>query len=50
MLNSGASVLAYDFQGFGLSEGSPSVRKVCEDAIAAYNYLTDVAELTPMIL
>jgi fermentation-respiration switch protein FrsA (DUF1100 family) len=47
MLESGASVLAYDYQGYGRSEGIPSVRNICEDAVAAYNYLTDVAELDP---
>ncbi|MBX9687801.1 MAG: alpha/beta hydrolase [Candidatus Obscuribacterales bacterium] len=39
LLESGASVFAYDYQGFGLSKGSPSVEACIKDAIAAYDYL-----------
>lgn len=34
-----ASVLLYDYQGFGRSEGRMSVEASCDDAIAAYDYL-----------
>lgn len=34
------SVLAYDYQGYGKSEGTPSIDHVCEDGLAAYDFLT----------
>lgn len=40
MLQLGASVLLYDYQGYGKSEGDPSVSGIVEDGIAAYDYLT----------
>ena len=36
----GFSVFAYDFRGFGTSEGRPSEQGAYEDITAAYNYLT----------
>lgn len=42
-INQGFSVLAYDYRGYGLSEGKPSEKNAYEDAAAAYAYLTDVA-------
>lgn len=38
LLQSGVSVLAYDYQGFGQSTGTPSVEGICEDGTAVYNY------------
>lgn len=38
LLKSGVSVLAYDYQGYGKSTGSPSVPNICDDGEAAYNY------------
>lgn len=38
LLKSGVSVLAYDYQGYGKSTGSPSVPNICDDGDAAYNY------------
>lgn len=38
--DAGFSVLAYDYQGYGTSEGRPSERHVYEDEEAAYQYLT----------
>lgn len=38
--DTGFSVLAYDYQGYGTSEGRPSERHVYEDEEAAYQYLT----------
>lgn len=39
-LNSwGFNVFAYDYRGFGLSDGYPSESNAYEDALAAYNYL-----------
>jgi len=39
MLEAGCSVFVYDYQGYGLSEGTPSLRGVCADAISAYKYV-----------
>lgn len=35
----GGSVFMYDYQGFGRSEGKPSVEGACDDAVASYDYL-----------
>jgi len=37
----GFSVFAYDYGGYGTSEGRPSTRSVCEDADAALEYLVE---------
>jgi len=39
MLNLGASVLVYDYQGYGKSKGDPSVSGIVEDGLAAYDFL-----------
>ena len=39
LLNAGASVFVYDYQGFGKSTGSPSVEGICEDAETAHDFL-----------
>jgi len=36
----GFSVFAYDYRGYGTSEGSPSERNAYQEARAAYDYLT----------
>lgn len=41
LLEAGASVFIYDYQGYGRSEGSPTVRRICEDGIAAFQHLHD---------
>jgi fermentation-respiration switch protein FrsA (DUF1100 family) len=38
--NAGFNVLAYDYQGYGTSEGKPSEKRAYEDESAAYDYLT----------
>ncbi len=43
----GFSVFAYDYQGYGTSEGKPSEQHVYEDADAAYNYLTQELKVPP---
>ena len=35
----GFSVFLYDYRGFGLSDGKPSLDKLCLDGMAAYDYL-----------
>lgn len=39
--DAGFSVFAYDYSGYGTSEGTPSARGVCEDADAALAYLVE---------
>jgi pimeloyl-ACP methyl ester carboxylesterase len=34
------SVFAYDYEGYGRSQGEPSLKGICDDARGAYNYLT----------
>ncbi|MGH9551458.1 MAG: alpha/beta hydrolase, partial [Terriglobales bacterium] len=40
LLESGASVFVYEYRGFGQSEGQPSVRRICQDGLSAYDCLT----------
>ena len=47
-IKSGASVFAYDYEGYGRSEGSPSVDVCCNDARAAYNYLVTDQKIDPL--
>jgi fermentation-respiration switch protein FrsA (DUF1100 family) len=39
LLNAGASVLIYDYRGYGRSEGLPTVEGICDDALHAYDFL-----------
>ena len=41
------NILAYDYDGYGLSEGEPSEQGVYADIEAAFNYLTDVLSVPP---
>jgi hypothetical protein len=43
----GFSVLAYDYSGYGTSEGRPSTGRVCEDAEAALEYLLEREKIRP---
>lgn len=43
----GFSVFAYDYRGYGLSEGRPSERNVYADIDAAYDYLTRDLRVPP---
>jgi fermentation-respiration switch protein FrsA (DUF1100 family) len=47
LLQAGASVFVYDYRGYGKSTGSPSLKGLCEDADAAYNYLVEKMEVQP---
>lgn len=38
-LESGLSALVYDYRGYGLSTGTPSLPGICADGIAAFDYL-----------
>lgn len=39
LLRAGASVFLYDYRGYGRSEGRPTVRAICEDGVAAFDFL-----------
>jgi fermentation-respiration switch protein FrsA (DUF1100 family) len=41
LLQCNASVLLYDYEGYGESEGSPSLRRICDDGLAAFDYMKD---------
>ena len=43
----GFGVFAYDYRGYGTSEGKPSERNAYEDIDAAYVYLTQTLEIPP---
>ena len=43
----GVNLFAYDYRGFGASEGSPSEPGVYSDGAAAYRYLTDSLRVPP---
>lgn len=43
----GFSVFAYDYQGYGTSEGTPSEQNAYADINAAYNYLTKSLKISP---
>lgn len=43
----GVNLLAYDYRGFGESDGIPSEEGVYADATAAYRYLTDSLAVPP---
>lgn len=40
LYEAGFSIFAYDYRGYGLSEGQPSEQNAYEDVDAAYQYLT----------
>jgi fermentation-respiration switch protein FrsA (DUF1100 family) len=45
--DAGFAVFAYDYQGYGTSEGKPSEKHVYEDNEAAYNYLINNLHVPP---
>lgn len=47
LLRSGASVFQYEPRGFGMSAGTPSPQTICEDGLAAYDYLTGALGADP---
>src|SRR4029453_11756554 len=44
----GVNLFAYDYRGYGASNGIPSERGVYADASAAYRYLTDSLHVPPL--
>lgn len=47
LLAAGVSVFAYDYQGYGLSKGEPSIKGICDDGRAAYDYLVNERGVKP---
>lgn len=47
LVQAGCSVFAYDYQGFGASEGKPTVHGIVQDGLAAYDYLTGPLGVSP---
>jgi fermentation-respiration switch protein FrsA (DUF1100 family) len=45
--NLGVSVFAYDYRGYGTSQGKPSEQNAYEDIEAAYRYLIDLLGISP---
>lgn len=45
--NAGFSVFAYDYRGYGTSDGTPSEENSYKDAKAAYDYLTQKLKISP---
>jgi hypothetical protein len=45
--DAGFSVFAYDYQGFGTSEGQPTEQHAYDDEDAAYNYLVQTMHIEP---
>ena len=43
----GFAVLAYDYQGYGTSEGKPTERHAYDDEDAAYNFLVQTMHIQP---
>jgi abhydrolase domain-containing protein 17 len=43
----GFSVMAYDYQGYGTSQGKPTEKTTYEDELAAYEYLTRDLKISP---
>ena len=47
LLSCGGSVLIYDYQGYGKSEGEPSRPNIVADGLAAYDYLVKNLNVNP---
>lgn len=47
LIRNNLSVLAYDYQGYGQSTGEPSIKNICQDGLAAYDYLVTTRDINP---
>lgn len=47
LLTHGLSVLVYDYEGYGKSEGKPSVKHIVQDGISAYDYIRNNLKFRP---
>lgn len=50
LLDLGVSVFIYDYRGYGASEGKPSLQGICDDGLAAYNFLQSQLHIKPQQL
>ncbi len=47
LLSTGRSVFLYDYEGYGLSEGEPSLQALCDDGVIAYDFLVERKKFRP---
>ncbi len=47
LLATGASVLVYDYGGYGLSKGQPTMPNICDDGLGAFDYLVNEKQVAP---
>lgn len=47
LLSTGSSVLLYDYEGYGLSSGQPSLQALCIDGTKFYDYLVQEKKYDP---
>ena len=47
ILDCQTSVFLYDYEGYGMSEGTPSIKNICQDGLAAYDYLISTEHKKP---
>lgn len=47
LLQQGLSVCAYDYRGYGKSDGKPTINGVCEDGLAVFDYLVEKKNIDP---
>lgn len=47
LLQTGASVFVYDYEGFGKSNGAPSTEGICANGLAAFDYLVNEKMFSP---
>jgi len=50
LLKTGVNILVYDYRGYGKSESNPSTARICEDGIAAYDWLAKEYPDMPILL
>lgn len=50
LTQTGASVFIYDYEGFGKSEGSPTIDGICENGLAVYDFLVNIEGIAPQNL
>ncbi len=47
LTKTGASVFIYDYEGFGKSEGLPTIDGICDNGLVAYDYLVEQEGVKP---
>lgn len=48
LIKMGVSVLLYDYQGYGLSEGKPSIPNICLDGLSVFDYAREKLGYSPL--